>query len=389
MEYHHGVRVVEVNDGIRTIKTVSTSVIGLAATAEDADATAFPLNKATLITNVQQAIGKAGTSGTLRKALQAIADQVNTLVIVVRVPTGTNETETTSNVVGTTTANGEYTGLKALLAAQSQLGIKPRILGAPGLDNLAVATELIALAKKLRAFAYVSAHDCETKEQAVAYRDNFGAREVMVIWPDFSIWDTQTNQYINGFATARALGLRAKIDKEQGWHKTLSNVAVSGVTGLSKPVFWDLQDPSTDAGYLNSNEVTALINAQGFRFWGSRCCSDEPLFLFENYTRTAQILADSIAEAHMWAIDKPMTPTLVKDIIEGINAKFRELKGLGYIVDGQAWYNEDLNDIATLKIGRLYIDYDYTPVPPLEDLTFMQRITDRYLIDFAAAVASA
>ena len=36
----------------------------------------------------------------------------------------------------------------------------------------------------------------------------------------------------------------------------------------------------------------------------------------------------------------------------------------------------------------LVIDYDYTPVPPIEDLTFRQRITDRYFGDFAARVAA-
>jgi phage tail sheath protein FI len=364
-------------------------VIGIVCTGQDADATTFPLNKPVLITNVLQATGKAGTQGTLLPTLQAIASQVNTLVVAVRVEAGADESSTVTNLVGTVTAEGEYTGIKALLAAQSLIGVKPRILGVPGLDSLPVATELAATAKKLRAFAYVSAFGCNTKEEAAAYRDSFGEREVMVIWPDFTVWDAATNSNTTGFATARALGLRAKLDKEQGWHKTLSNVAVSGVTGLSKAVFWDLQDPATDAGYLNSNEVTTLINHAGFRFWGSRTCSDDPLFLFENYTRTAQVLADTIAEAHMWAIDKPLTPTLVKDIIEGINAKFRELKALGYIVDGKAWYNEDLNEVATLKAGKLYIDYDYTPVPPLEDLTFQQRITDRYLADFAAAVAAA
>lgn len=389
MEYHHGVRVVEVNEGTRTNQTVSTAVIGIVCTGQDADATTFPLNKPVLITNVLQATGKAGTQGTLLPTLQAIASQVNTLVVAVRVEAGADESSTVTNLVGTVTAEGEYTGIKALLAAQSLIGVKPRILGVPGLDSLPVATELAATAKKLRAFAYVSAFGCNTKEEAAAYRDSFGEREVMVIWPDFTVWDTATSTNTTGFATARALGLRAKLDKEQGWHKTLSNVAVSGVTGLSKAVFWDLQDPATDAGYLNSNEVTTLINHAGFRFWGSRTCSDDPLFLFENYTRTAQVLADTIAEAHMWAIDKPLTPTLVKDIIEGINAKFRELKALGYIVDGKAWYNEDLNEVATLKAGKLYIDYDYTPVPPLEDLTFQQRITDRYLADFAAAVAAA
>ena len=130
------------------------------------------------------------------------------------------------------------------------------------------------------------------------------------------------------------------------------------------------------------------MRRDGFRFWGSRTCSDDPLFAFENYTRTAQILADTIAEAHMWAVDKPMHPSLVKDIIEGINAKFRELRGLGYIVDARAWYNTEVNDATTLKSGKLYIDYDYTPVPPLENLQFRQRITDRYMLDFASRMAA-
>ncbi|MXC54299.1 phage tail protein, partial [Escherichia coli] len=28
-------------------------------------------------------------------------------------------------------------------------------------------------------------------------------------------------------------------------------------------------------------------------------------------------------------------------------------------------------------------DYDYTPVPPLENLMLRQRITDQYLVNFA------
>lgn len=387
-DYHHGVRVVEVNDGTRTIRTVSTAVIGLVCTAKDADAATFPLNEPVLVTNVNTAIGKAGALGTLSKALDAIADQASPVIVVVRVAEGANASETTSNLIGTTTAAGKYTGMKALLAAQTKLSVKPRILGVPGLDSLPVATELVSIAQKLRAFAYVNAYGCETKEAAVAYRDNFGAREVMVIWPDFVSWDTTANANTTTWAVARALGMRAKIDEEIGWHKTISNVTVNGVTGISKDVYWDLQLPTTDAGYLNQNEVTTLIQQGGFRFWGSRTCSDDPLFCFENYTRTAQVLADTIAEAHMWAVDKPITPTLVKDIIEGINAKFRELKALGYIVDGKAWLNTELNSETSLKSGKLYIDYDYTPVPPLENLMFQQRITDTYLVDFASKIAA-
>ncbi|MES9261444.1 phage tail sheath subtilisin-like domain-containing protein, partial [Cutibacterium acnes] len=209
-------------------------------------------------------------------------------------------------------------GLKALLAAKTKLGVTPRILGVPGLDSQEVTTELIAVAQKLRAFAYASCWECATKEEAVAHRENFGARELMLIWPDFLSFDTVAEATATAPAVARALGLRAKLDEQVGWHKTLSNIPVNGVTGINKDVFWDLQNPATDAGLLNENEVTTLIREGGFRFWGSRTCSDDPLFAFENYTRTAQVLADTMAEAHLWAVDKPMHPSLVRDIIEGI-----------------------------------------------------------------------
>lgn len=386
VDYHHGVRVIEINGGIRPIRTISTAVIGIVATAPDADVAAFPLDTPVLVTSVLDALGKAGTQGTLSHALNAIGDHGNALCVVVRVAPGVDEAATNTAVIGTVTPAGQRTGMQALLSAQAQLNIKPRILACPGLDTLPVATELAAIAQKLRAFAYVSAWGADTKEEATTYRDNFGQREVMVIWPDFLTWDTVASATADAWATARAIGLRAKLDEQIGWHKTLSNIPVNGVTGISKSVFWDLQDPATDAGYLNANEVTTLIREGGFRFWGSRTCSADPLFAFENYTRTAQVLADTMAEAHLWAVDLPLNPSLARDIIEGVNAKFRELRALGYLINGEAWYDPDVNTPVTLKDGKLYIDYDYTPVPPLENLMFRQRITDRYLADFAAAV---
>ncbi|MCE1888223.1 phage tail protein, partial [Enterobacter hormaechei] len=47
---------------------------------------------------------------------------------------------------------------------------------------------------------------------------------------------------------------------------------------------------------------------------------------------------------------------------------------------------ENANDKDTLKAGKLTLDYDYTPVPPLENMMLRQRITDRYLMDFAKSI---
>ncbi|WP_312836745.1 phage tail sheath protein [Pantoea sp.] len=386
-DYHHGVRVTEVNDGTRTISTVSTAIVGMVCTADDADAATFPLNKPVLLTDVLTASGKAGESGTLARALDAIADQSKPVTVVVRVPQGETEAETTSNIIGGVT-DGRRTGMKALLAAQTQLGVKPRILGVPGHDTQAVATELLSVAQSLRGFAYLSAYGCKSVEEATAYRANFSQREGMLIWPDFINFDTVLNADATAYATARALGLRAKIDQQTGWHKTLSNVGVNGVTGISADVFWDLQDPATDAGLLNQNDITTLIRQDGYRFWGSRCLSDDSLFAFENYTRTAQVLMDTMAEAQMWAVDGALNPSLARDIIESIRAKLRNLVSQGYLIGADCWLDESVNDKDTLKAGKLTIDYDYTPVPPLENLMLRQRITDQYLVNFASQVSA-
>ncbi|MFC4923851.1 phage tail sheath protein [Delftia deserti] len=391
--YHHGVRVSEVNTGTTTLRIVSTAVIGLVATGPTADAEAFPMDTPVLFTNIEKALDKAGTTGTLPEALKAIKDQSRPVLVIVRVPVGAGATpeeidaDQTSLVIGDNLA-GKRSGIQALLTAQQQLGVKPRILGAPGLDSKPVADALTAAAIKLRAMAYVQGHGADDVSEALAYAESFGARETMVIWPDFKAWNTTTNKVANVPAVAYALGLRARIDVEQGWHKTLSNVPLNGPVGISKDVHFDLQSSETDANLLNEGNVTTLINYQGYRFWGSRTCSTNELFRFESATRTAQVLADTIAEGHFAFIDKPLHPSLVKDIIEGINAKFRELKALGYILDGSAWFDTEVNTTEALKAGKLVIDYDYTPVPPLEDLGFRQRITDKYFADFAMRVGT-
>ncbi|MBF9135669.1 phage tail sheath protein [Stenotrophomonas sp. 232] len=384
-DYHHGVRVIEINGGVRPIRTVATAVVGVVCTAQDADAALFPLDRPVLLTDVLGAVGKAGTSGTLRATLQAIADQANAITVVVRVAEGSDDSATTANVIGKKDG-ATFTGMQALLVAEAQVGVRPRILGAPGLDTQPVSAALAVIAKKLRAMAYVSCAASASVSEAIAYREQFSQRELMLIYPDFVAFNTADATTSMAFATARALGLRAMIDEQQGWHKSISNVAVAGVTGISRDVHWDLQDPATDAGLLNAADITTLINSNGYKFWGSRTCSDDPLFAFEPATRTAQILADTIAEAQMIYIDKPMHPSLISDMLESVNAKFRELVNAGYVLGASAWYDEGANLPSQLKDGRLAIDYDYTPVPPLENLLLNQRITDRYFADFPARI---
>ena len=377
----HGIKVNSLTTGSRPLQPIATAIIGMVVTATAAAGPAtnalnlaFPLNTPVLVSDIRTAIGQAGTGGTLKPALEAIADQTSPILVIVRVTEGADAAATDVNVIGTVAA-GVATGMQALLDAEVRLGVRPRILGAPGLDTLAVTTELAIIARKLRGFAYARAIGNDVAA-ALVYRAGFAARELMLIWPNFT-------SAFAGDAIARALGLRARIDEEQGWHKTLSNVAVDGVTGIDKSVHFDLQDASTPAGVLNDGDVTTIVRMTGFRFWGNRTTSEVPEYAFESAVRTSQALQDTIAEGLAWAVDRPMVASLVRDILETINAEFRSLKAAGRIIDGRAWFDPALNAANDLAAGKLVIDYDFTPAAPAEFITLNQRITDRYYQGFA------
>lgn len=188
---------------------------------------------------------------------------------------------------------------------------------------------------------------------------------------------------------ATALAMRALIDDTYpaSFTKSISNVPVPGVAGIMQPRTWDLEDPNTEVGYLNANEITSVIQHQGFRFWGNRTCSSDPRFAFETGVLTAQWLLDTIIEGCFPFVDQPLTPVLVRDIIESINAKLRATVSQGWLLGARCWYNDDLNNAQDLSQGMLWVDYDYTPVPTLENLKLNQRITDSYLIDFGKLIA--
>lgn len=388
MSFIHGIQVREVKNARRSIATIATAVIGLVATAPEAAADAFPLDTPVRVTNVADAIAKAGAAGTLAPSLRAIAAQAACPIVVVRIAPGADAAATAAAVIGTDEA-GVKTGMQALLTAQAQLGLQPRIIGAPGLDTEPVAKALAIVARKLRGMAYVQAIGADRGE-AIAYRDSFDEREVMLLWPGVTAPIGVAGASAPVPIVAVALGARAAIDAEQGWHKTISNVALNEIDGLTADVTFDIQDPDCDANVLNASQVTTLVRIGGaFRFWGNRTAADpDGDFTFESATRTAHILADSVALGLVWALDKPLLPSLARDIVEQINELFRAEKRAGRIYGAEAEFVADKNPAAALAAGKLTISYRYTFVPPLEALGLEQEITDEFLADFATLVAA-
>lgn len=381
MPFFHGIRVNQLPADLKPVLEKSSAVIGLLATATApvgaptvALDAAFPVGVPVLITNVAAAIAAAGTGGTLKPALEAIRDQGSPLIIVIR------SAITTGELADPTQSELLIDAMQGFLTAEAQTSIRPRIFGAPGLDEQTVVNALVTVAQSLRGMVYAHCRDvdgaiCATRVDAALYADGFGQRELMLLWPDFAGWD--------GKAVAVALGLRAMIDTKRGWHKSLSNVTVNGVTGITKDVTFDIRSDTCDAHVLNQANVTTLIRMNGFRFWGNRTTSADPEYAFEVATRTDQAIEDAIADAEAPYIDEPMTLALVRTIEEVADMKLSVYKAQGRIIGGNAFYDWALNPVDQLQNGQLHLNYDFTAVAPMEGLGLNKRITGKYYLSFA------
>ncbi|WP_329753042.1 phage tail sheath C-terminal domain-containing protein [Stenotrophomonas maltophilia] len=394
-EFLHGVQVVNIDTGARSIAIASSSVIGIVGTAPLADTEAFPFNTPVLVTSPSQAAKLSATTGTdagtLPGALDTIFDQSSAVVVVVRVEKGANESATLANVLGGVNAQtGAYEGVHALLAAKPIVGVKPRILVAPGFTHVhpadpakpeavlanPVVAELLGIADKLRAVIIKdgpNSNDDAAKSTAALT----GSKRVYVVDPALLV--QSGDAIVTRHASGAVAGAIARSDNERGWWASPSNLELNGVAGTARAIDFGLSDATSRANLLNQANVATVIREGGFRLWGNRTTSIDPKWQFLCVVRTADIIADSLEAAHLWAVDRGISKTYVDDVREGVNAFLRGLKTQGAILGGNCWIDPELNAADSVAQGRFYWDFDFTPTYPGEQLTFRMHMNNNYV----------
>ena len=381
-DFLHGIQVIEIDTGPRPISTVRSSVIGLVGTAPNADASLFPFNTPVLIAGSRSEAAPLGSSGTLPPAIDDIFDQCGAMVVVIRVEEGDTEAGTLSNIIGgVDEASGQRLGVQALLDAKSVTHAEPRLLIVPEFTtHQAVVAEMLGIADRLRAI--IIADGPNTNDQdAITYRGNFGSPRVYLIDPAVKVWDTDTDSETIRPASARVAGMIAKSDNERGFWWSPSNREVYGITGTARAIDFTLGDKNARANFLNENEVTTIIHQDGYRLWGNRTCSSDPKWAFLNVRRTADMINESILQAHLWAVDRNINRTYVDDVLEGVNAYLRHLTNIGAIINGTAWASSEDNTPDQVSQGKVTFHFDFSANYPAEHITFKSQLVDDYLVE--------
>lgn len=401
-QFLHCVEVIEIDDGPRPIRTVKSSIIGLIGTAPEAKDVDSPLNTPVLVAGSRLEAASLGSKGTLPASIDGIFDQIGAMIVVVRVAEGEGETEaeqaaaTMTNILGgVDAATGQYLGVHAFLASQSIAKVTPRILIAPyfthqrpldpdaGEDitkHLAnpVVAELLGIAERLRAVIIVDGPNTNDAD-AISHREDWGSPRVYVVDPWVKVMRAGIIE--NAPPSPRVAGLIAKIDNDRGFWWSPSNQEINGIIGTSRSIDFALGDANARANYLNENQVTTIIQEDGYRLWGNRTCSDDPLWAFLSVRRTADMLNESLLRAHLWAVDRNITKTYVDDVTESVNAYLRSLKAQGAILGGRCWADLELNSPASIQDGKIYFNFDFTPPYPAEHVVFRSHLVNDYIME--------
>lgn len=387
----HGVEVVQIDDGLRPIQTVKSSIIGLVGTAPDADAGIFPPDTPVLITGPRQA-ALLGDTGTLKSAYLAAYAQGVAVMVVVRVVQGTDALVTMANILGDATLG---TGIHALEVSASVTGQTPRILAAPGFTggdpdegaNPAIAA-LLTVAAKSRAVVVADGPNT-TEADAIAFAALHASDRLFLVDPGVRIFDTTANAVVTQPASAFVAGLISRRDQERGFWWSPSNQPINGITASARPIGFQFAEAETEANRLNAAKVATIIRQDGFRLWGNRTTATDSLWAFLSVRRTADMVYESIEAAHLWAMDRPFSAQLLLDIRDSVQAYLDTLTTRGAILGGRVWLDPELNTEAVLKAGQLHLDFDIEPPAPLERLTFRAHRNGDYYDELVTAVATA
>jgi len=284
---------------------------------------------------------------------------------------------TISHVIGgQDDATGQLSGIAALMQTRAEM--KSRILIAPGFSQFKpVADALIAVAQKTRAIAVIDGPNTND-EAAIDYRSQFGSDRAYLVDPWLVVRKKDGSEVAEP-PSARVAGLIAKSDETRGFWFSPSNQVVLGVLRTARPISWVINDPDTQANYLNEFSVTTFIAQDGIRLWGNRSCATDSRLAFLSVRRTADMINESLVRAHLWAVDRNITRTYIDEVVEMTNAYLRQLKARSAILGGRCWADPELNTPESIADGRVYFDFDFTPPYPAEHIVFRSHLVGDYL----------
>jgi len=364
-------------------KTITNGKLKLTAAPIGA-VSVFLTNGTTPFTGVEGTDYKLDAFGNFT-ALSAVASEGLVLKFTYKkLDTGTI---TSAQMIGANTS-GVRTGMKCWELIFNTFGFYPKILLAPGTSVLpAVATELIAAAPKYRAIALIDAPAGTGISAGIAGRGpassmnfNTSSERAYLLMPHLKVYDVATDGPINVPYGPFMAGVMSRVDAQEGYWVSPSNHEIFGILGPEYVVTASVNDAQTEANQLNSVGITTIFAGfgTGTRTWGNRSASYPTNTAQKNFIpirRMADVVHESLEQASLQFIDKPLTQALIDAIRDTGNGFFKTLIGRGACMPGsKVVYNTEDNSAEELAAGHVTFELIFAGPSPAERITFKSYI---------------
>ena len=392
-QFLHGTETIDVSQGTTTVREVRSGIIGLVGTAPLGDVNTLTI---CLSSTDDAQFGEITSNHTIPAALKSLREQGAGMVMVINVGADT-DTITTADIIGTTTAEGARTGIQLMGDGYGIYGYDAKILIAPGFSAVwAVAGALEVMAHKVKAVTYIDLPLGLTPTEAVASRGGVSpmgvdiyqtqSTRVRICYPHRKVFNPVTDGIKLEPSSIAWAGVRARVDREIGYWTSSSNKEIRGTLGLERVISARIDDPDTETNLLNEAGISTMFKSfgTGFLTWGNRSAAfpvNNSFDNFEQVQRTKDMIEISIHQSSLPFVDSDIRQPQIEALVGFTDDYLRVLKMRGAIVDGAAYFDPARNPASELSQGHIRIGYKFTPIFPMERITYEREVTGEYLLD--------
>lgn len=295
------------------------------------------------------------------------------------------------DIIGTTTADGEKTGLDAVSLIYQVNEKVSNLLAAPGWsDQKSVYQKMLKAATQINGHwdAFVIADiplsaNTNTKEKAIAWKksNDYNDERSKVCWPKWELTD-KTLYHLSTLTVWRAMltdATHQSIPMETPANKQIpSGRQFFGTDSKNKG--YDQQT----CNELTQNGITTACFWGGMNvLWGDHTAAYEfgkkqdKRVIFDNSIRMMMYVSNSFQEDHAFEIDKPMDKARAESIRVSEQEKADALASMGALIGKPVvTFEETDNPVADMVEGNFVWRNKMTPTPPFKSGTLKVAYTD-------------
>lgn len=239
--------------------------------------------------------------------------------------------------------------------------VLPQATANVGVVANAFVSALNTICPKIRARGYISGPNT-TNAEALRFRETINGGRILII-------DPKVIRNVNGVPVTKPVapvfaGVRARVvASDEGVSGSVSNKIIRTIDGVARTIMYP-----DDSNYLNEKQVATVINERGgFRTWGSRLATDDPLWQFDSVRATADMINEALEDIYFLYVDRKQIKANYKLMLEDGNAAIRVFTNNQDILGGRCWFPV-LNDPTLMANGHTFLDVEFEPVGIMEQI---------------------